>query len=189
MTKGIRDFFNLPQLEDVLKEEGVDVPTGLEPEAEEDDDDDASGIDPGMVARLEAAAKAARSADAAMARMDGLDHGEAMDDITRQTLQHAKDLVDLGFNVDHARAAKFFDVAASMYDKAIKAKTSKRDAQLKTMTLALDARKMDMDERRLRHEMGEQDAIVTPDANVNVVVEDRNAIIKRFLEEKKNKPE
>lgn len=179
MTQGIRDFLNLPPLEDVLREQGVEVPSHYQPDEEEE------LIDPALLTRLEAATNAAKDAATRLAAVDGRDHDDTMDEICRQTLKHAQDLVDLGFNVDHARAANFFNVAATMYDKAISAKVHKRDAQLKAMRMALDQRKMELEERRLSHEMGEHVAV---DANVPtgaVVIEDRNAIIKRFIEEKK----
>lgn len=179
MTQGIRDFLNLPPIEDVMREQGVELP-------EDDIDDMENSVDPAFLSRLEAATLSAKDAANRLAAVDGRDHDETMDEICKQTLKHAQDLVDLGFNVEQTKAAKFFEVAAKMYEKATNAKKIKRDAQLVAMRLALEQRKLDLDEVKMRHDMGEQPAVdaATPNAG-GVVIEDRNAIIKRFIEEKK----
>jgi len=112
--------------------------------------------------------------------VEGSDHANAMDKIHEETLKHAQDMMDLGYNVDMPRQRGIFEIATMMYARAIEAKNSKRDAQLKTMKLALDQRKLDLDEKKLRHEIGEQ----TVNAGVTVTMGDRNEILKRMREHK-----
>src|SRR5206468_2670849 len=95
------------------------------------------------------------------ALIQGQDHSDAMDKVYKETLKHAQDIMDLGFNIDHARAARMFEVASAMYGRAIEAKDKKRDAQLRALKLAMEQQKLELDETRLRHEMGERDTITT----------------------------
>ena len=87
--------------------------------------------------------------------------------------------MDLGFNVDQRSAATIFEKANMLYKTALDAKSSKRDSQLKTMKLMLEKRKLDLEEKRLKHEMG--DVAVDADA---FIVDDRNALIKLMREAK-----
>jgi len=90
----------------------------------------------------------------------------------------------LGFNIDIPRARGIFEVATSMYGQAISAKNSKRDAQLKAMKLALDQRKLDLEEKKIKAQLGEteQNTIVS---EATVIKEDRNELIKRLREQQK----
>lgn len=120
-------------------------------------------------------------------RIEGTDHEVAMDKLYDETLQHAKDLMDMGFNVDLPRARGIFEVATLMYGKALEAKNSKRDAQLKLMKLMLDKRKLDMDERKLLNALGvktiEGDGVKETEG---VVVEDRNSLIEMIRQKMKD---
>lgn len=120
-----------------------------------------------------------------IASWSGDDHGDAMDDLHKEVLQHARDLMTYGFNIDHPRARGIFEIAASMYGHAITAKNSKRDAQLKAIKLALDKRKVDLDEKRTAHVIG-QAVPGAIEADTTILVEDRNELLKRLRE--KNQP-
>jgi hypothetical protein len=67
-----------------------------------------------------------------------------------------------------------------LYSTALKAKETKRDMQLKTMKLMLDSRKLDLEEKRLNHDLGDRpfDAEAT-------IVEDRNELIRMAREQAK----
>ena len=172
MTQGIRDFFALPNMDEVLKTEGPVMP---EPEIE----DDGEMMDPGLVQTV----ALAQQAQARLDMVEGKDHAEAMDTIYKETLKHAQEIMDLGFNVDLPRARGLFEVAGQIYGRAIEAKNSKRDSQLKAMKLALDQRKLDLDERKLNAQLGETEKnTLTGDATV--VREDRNELIRRLREER-----
>jgi hypothetical protein len=86
-----------------------------------------------------------------------------------------------GFNLDHPRARGIFEIAASMYGHAITAKNNKRDAQLKALKLALDNRRVDLEEKRTNHMIGQIEAQATTINDDGVVVADRNEILRQIL--------
>lgn len=167
MTRRLEDTLNLPHLDDLLKETG-DMPDAPEPDAPaEPADNGASPHD--MLNALQVAKNA-------NAMMDGRDHAEAMDKLYVETLRHAQNIVDLGFNVDQARAPRVFEVAAQFYKAAMDAKNSKRDAQLKAMQLMLNQQKLELDKKVA----GKDPSTIEVDA---VVVEDRNELLKRLRDQ------
>lgn len=157
-------MLNLPHLEDLLKN---DLP---ESEVENDVD-----------AKLNDILEQAERAEKRLAMVNGTDHAESMDSLYDEIKKHAQDLMDLGFNIDHARARGIFEVASSMYKNAMDAKNSKRDAELKAMKLALDQKRLELETMRVKHEIG-QGGGDGPIAEA-VVVEDRNELIKRMREQ------
>ena len=169
MTQRIIETLNLPSLEDALREHGL-FPDGPGEMA------DGELPEPDLSNALAMAETAQRRIDL----VEGSDHANAMDKIHEETLKHAQDMMDLGYNVDMPRQRGIFEIATMMYARSIEAKNSKRDAQLKAMKLALDQRKLDLDEKKLRHDIGEQ----TVNAGATVTMGDRNEILKRMREHK-----
>jgi flagellar basal body rod protein FlgB len=170
MTKMIEHTLNLPSMEDILK--------STEPTGDADAELELEFDNAINEAALSSAVALADAADRHLAIQDGDGHSQAMDEIHKETLKTARDLVDLGFNVDQRSAATIFEKANMMYKTALDAKSTKRDMQLKTMKLMLDQRKMELEERRLQHEMGD----VPVDAEATIV-EDRNELIKRIRDQ------
>ena len=127
-------------------------------------------------ASLQAVASMAEHAGTVLALQDGDGHAPAMDQIHKETLKHAQDLMDLGYNVDQRSAATIFEKATMMYKVAQDAKDSKRKYQIEAIKLMQNQKKLDMEERRLQHEMG-QSPIVDAEATI---VEDRNELIRRL---------
>ena len=166
MTKGLDDFLNIPHLEDVLKKDGV-ITKEIETEVLEDE-----AANEHTIANLEAAEKS-------LAMINGQDHSDAMDALYGETLKHAKDIMDLGFNIDHARAARMFEVAGSMYKVALDAKNSKRDAQLKAMELVLKQQRLELEKQIAKGNLNNETV------EGAVLVEDRNELIKRLREQAK----
>lgn len=117
------------------------------------------------------------NAEAALAMVDGRDHADSMDQIYKEVLEHAGSIMDLGWNVDHPRAARVFEVAAAFYKTAIDAKNSKRDAQFKEMKLALEQKKLEMAKTG-------NGPIIENDPSL--IVEDRNELIRQILDQRKN---
>ncbi len=103
---------------------------------------------------------------------NSIDHAKSSDQIYEETMKIAKDLAELGFDLDPARSPRMFEVAAQYFKIALDAKNSKRDQQLKLMKLL-------MDDKKMKHELGER-AIDNADI---VMVEDRNVLLKRLREE------
>ena len=167
MSKSIQDALDLPALEDLLKapRQTDDGEVTDQMVADADDNEEfgvalTDKLNPGSLA--DAGAK---------------DHADKTDDIYEETLQHAKDLMDLGYNVDTRSAGRIFETAAGMFKIALDAKNSKRDAQLKALKLELENRKVDA----LIKGAGNQTVEATGEV---VIIEDRNALIKQMRESK-----
>jgi hypothetical protein len=163
MTRGITNMLNLPSLEDALAK-NTD-PAQPDPKIEEPDD---------STAMLTTALSMMENK---IADAGGEDHSRSMDGLYDEALKHSRDLADLGFNVDHARARGMFEQAANFLKIALDAKNSKRDAQLKALKLVLDQRRVEIEEKRARAELGES---ANNPGEATVVVEDRNDLIRRF---------
>jgi hypothetical protein len=180
MTRGLEEMLNLPSLDDLLKEEAkeknalpVDEASEVEVQVAPEFGEDTNAIDrEGIISKLD---QAQQTVDF----VEGKDHGESMDLIFEETLKHSRDLMDYGYNIDHARARGIFEVATTMYKVALDAKNSKRDAQLKAMKLKLDQQRLEIDRIRLQGEDA-QPATINTHA---VIVEDRNELIKRLREQ------
>lgn len=172
MTRGIEDMLNLPHLDDVLKEQGA------HPRSPDEEIEVEVEIDPGSDPKISATLALAEQAAKKLSMLSGGDHDEAMDELHSEIMKHARDLMDLGFNMDQARARGIFEVAATMYKHAMDAKSTKRDAQLKAMKLALEERRVVIEEKQAGFGSG----VIEAEA---VVVEDRNELIKRLREQAK----
>lgn len=173
MTQGLDNFFNLPPLDEVLKDKGINLHV---PKPKEEEKPVATE------AEIQKAVTALHDLTARMALLEGTDHADAMDELYKEILGHARDLMAYGFNIEQNRARGIFEIAASMYSHAMSAKNSKRDAQLKAMRLALDRHKVDLEEKRTNHAIGQgQAATMTDDGTI--VVEDRNELIRRLREQ------
>ena len=164
MTKMIHHVLGLPEMKDHL----ID-----------DEDESVELSDEENQAALDSTLALAGQAETVLDIQSGDGHAQAMDQIHKDTLKNARDLVDLGFNVDHRSAATIFEKSAMMYKIALDAKDSKRKYQLEARKLLQSERKLALEEIRLKHEMGEQ----TVETESTVVV-DRNDLIKKFREQK-----
>ena len=171
--QGITDMLNLPSLEDVLKEQGIDVNAAPEDHDASPDQQQIAGT----MQRL-------HELNARMAAVEGTEHADSMDELYKEMLGHARELMSYGFNIDHPRARGIFEIAASMYGHAMSAANSKRDQQLKTMRLALDRKKVELEEKRTNHAVGQQAATI--DTDNTIVVEDRNELIRRLRAQTKS---
>lgn len=134
MNKAIDEFFNLPQAENAIID---DEPT-VEVEIPNPDDDEYA------IKLKELEAKI----------IHDLDHSEKMDEIYRETLQHSRDLMDLGHSTDPRSQRGIFEVAINMYKNAIDAKNSKRDAQLDLLKHVVSQQKIELDKMKIRASKG-----------------------------------
>ena len=85
MTKGITDMLNLPSLDEVLKDQGVNVNASV---PEVDDPQITSTI-----AKL-------HDLTARMVMAEGTDHTDTMDALYKEILAHAREMMSYGFNID-----------------------------------------------------------------------------------------
>ena len=183
MTQGIERLLDLPSMEDILREKGA-LPQNMSLEVTEEEQEYENIPDSALMRTVELA----QQAQARLDMVEGKDHADAMDKLYNETLKHAQDLMDLGFNIDVPRARGVFEVATMMYGRSIEAKNSKRDAQLRSMKLALEQRKLDLDEKKLKAQLGE--TITEPktiDGEATVIREDRNELIKRLREKQRER--
>ena len=105
--------------------------------------------------------------------LDELDDKE-LDHLATKAEQAYDDLMDLGMNVEVRYASRIFEVASSMLNNAISAKTAKIDKKLKAVDLQLKKLKIDNDAR------GSGD---DPNNVINgqgYVITDRNELLKKL---------
>lgn len=175
MTKNtkIDDFFNLPHLDDVIKEDApeetaeVVVPPAPEPTLQD-----------GYQAAL-------RILEANMATIAATDHAKSMDALYEETLQHSRDLMDLGFNTDPRSQRGIFEVANTMFKNVIDSKNSKRDAELKMLKIIQDQQKLQFEQLKWKTERGEQTGSADVEEVKATIVEDRNELVRRAREQMK----
>ncbi len=170
MTRGIEDMLGIPHLDDILKAEKI----AFEEEVTRTTTPD---ID------LDQQLTALQEIDENIKTSEGLDHARAMDEVYEETLEHSRNLMDLGFNTDERSRRGIFEIATSMYKNALDAKNSKRDSQLKLMKLIQDQRKQDFEETKWRASRGENLPGSTGTGITATLVEDRNALIRRLRED------
>lgn len=162
MTRGLDKLFGLPSMDDILEE--VDA-TEIE-EVVEEAPLPVPVNDPGN-----------KLISTALEQIS--DHARAMDVIYGDTLKHAVDAADLAYDGDPSKAPRMLEVSAIHYKTAMESKNSKVEATMKMMKLINDSKKLNLDEQRMRHEMG---TVATDKADV-IMVEDRNTLLKRLREE------
>lgn len=168
MSRVIQEAFDLPTLEDLLRApRETDDGEVITDEMVNDSD-----IDDGEVADF-TNSLISGSIKVDPDTVEAKDHADNTDDIFGQTLQHAQDLMDLGYNVDTRSAGRIFETAANMYKIALDAKNSKRDAQLKAQKLKIENEKL---KALLRQQSGGGDVL----EQEAVVMADRNDMIKRL---------
>lgn len=104
MSRSIQESLDLPVLEDLLKSAST---TDAEDEPEVTDD---------MVEDFSGSRELSTSMNSGLIKPEVLDdqqarsHSSSMDTIHRDALQHSKDLMDLGYNVDIRSASKILKV-------------------------------------------------------------------------------
>jgi hypothetical protein len=176
MSKSIQESLDLPVLEDLLK-----ASNSQDSEAEPEITDElAEQFDDQQKLEQVSTALAAGNVngDLVDSRRE-IDHDTSTESIYKEAMQHAKDLMDLGYNVDTRSAGRIFETAGNMLRLALDAKNSKRDAHLKLAKVQIDQRKIALAERMAK---GPQDGDGAIDSE-SVIIEDRNDLIKRMREE------
>jgi hypothetical protein len=106
-----------------------------------------------------------------IAELDSLDEGE-LDKLATKAEEAYDDLMDLGMNVEVRYASRIFEVASSMLNNAINAKTAKLDKKLKAIDLQMKKYKID------RETPGED-----PNDVINgqgYIITDRNELLKKL---------
>ncbi len=159
MSKGILDTLNIKSLEEILAE------TESEEEIEATD---LAPIEPSANPLMDREIK------------HNSEHAQKMDDVYSEALEIARKVADMGMNIDPMKAPRMFEVAGQHLKIAIDASDSKIEAGIKLMKLIQDQKKLELDEMKIRNELGEKD-VIKGDV---VMIEDRNKLIELLRSQK-----
>lgn len=150
MTKRLEDFFNVDTVDD-SEEHTEEQPTTI-----------AIPIQDAITLVTEQLSIAERI-DEALPQVRGLDSDDRdFDDYAKKAMESYDKLMDLGYNMDDRNAGKVFEVASTMMNNAIAAKTAKLDKKLKMIDLQLKAAKLTKDKPE---ESAQADGELTTDRN------------------------
>lgn len=169
MTKKLEDFFNVdpvePDRNDSVTEEQQVLPIAeIVPMSD-------------ALTKIKDQLSVAAKIDEALPQVKGLEtEDRALDDYADQAMEQFARLMDLGFNVDDRNAGKIFEVASTMMNNAITAKTTKLDKKLKMIDLQLKLARLQKD---LSKDEGED--------KPTELSTDRNAILNLINQNLKNK--
>jgi hypothetical protein len=181
MSKSIQDALDLPTLENLLRTSAPGASDmESEPEINEDGEVDTTPQNE-LSAQVGNALASNPLIDEDHAAKEARDHETSMDKMYDETIQHSRDLMDLGYNVDTRSAGRIFETAATMYKIALDSKNSKRKAQLDLMKIYQEQQKIDIVEKNKGG--GDHNG---PIDTGSVIIEDRNEIL-RQLRDQSNK--
>lgn len=117
--------------------------------------------------------------DQALPTVRGLDvEDRDLDEYADRAMESFERLMDLGYNMDDRNAGKVFEVASTMMNNAITAKTAKLDKKLKMIDLQLKAAKL-AQTAKTEDDNGPQ--------GLGDLTTDRNAILNLINQNLKNK--
>ena len=157
MTKKLEELLNLPESQEIIKEEESKSNDVVKAEQQEDFRD---------IAELD-------KITAALPAVKGL--GELADkelnDIADKATTAYDDLMDLGMNVESRYSGRVFEVAGGMLKTALDAKVAKLDKKLKMIDLQLKKEKQDKDSGY------EDSGLVNGEG---YVVTDRNSLLEKL---------
>lgn len=105
---------------------------------------------------------------------------DKLDTIHKDTLKHAEELLDLGFNSDIKSAGKIFDNSANFYKISLDAVNSKQDIILKTQRLSIEQKKMEI---AARIKSGQIKPVGNDVGDKDLVLEDRNELLAKLTAE------
>ena len=166
MTKKLEDFFNVETTESdaedqlpLIAEEPMPIETTM--------------------ALVHEQLTIADRIDQALPTVRGLDvEDRDLDNYAERAMESFERLMDLGYNMDDRNAGKVFEVASTMMNNAISAKTAKLDKKLKMIDLQLKAAKL-AQTAKTEDDNGPQ--------GLGDLTTDRNAILNLISQNLKNK--
>lgn len=108
--------------------------------------------------------------DRALPEVRGLEiEDRALDDYANQAMESYQKLMDLGFNVDDRNAGKIFEVASTMMNNAITAKTTKLEKKLKMVELQLRAARLVQTQKPEEETNNNQELTTDRNAILNII--------------------
>ena len=132
MTKKLEELLNLPESQDIVKEEEKENKKVSKKQEKENKTAlrDISEFD---------------KIAAALPKVEGLGEmgDQELDDIGQRAVTAYEDLMDLGMNVESRYSARIFEVAGNMLKTGLDAKSAKLDKKLKMVDLQLKKQKQD----------------------------------------------
>ena len=132
MTKKLEELLNLPESQDIVKEEEKENKKVSKKQEKENKTAlrDISEFD---------------KIAAALPKVEGLGEmgDQELDDIGQRAVTAYEDLMDLGMNVESRYSASIFEVAGNMLKTGLDAKSAKLDKKLKMVDLQLKKQKQD----------------------------------------------
>ena len=135
MTKKLEELLNLPESQDIVKQEQEKDKKDKKLSKKQQKENDTAMRD---IAEFDKIA-------AALPKVDGLgEMGDSeLDDVGQRAITAYEDLMDLGMNVESRYSARIFEVAGQMLKTSLDAKTAKLDKKLKMVDLQLKKQKQD----------------------------------------------
>jgi len=135
MTKKLEELLNLPESQDIVKEDNKAKQEDKKISKKQQKENETAMRD---IAEFDKIASA-------LPKVDGL--GEMadteLDDVGQRAITAYEDLMDLGMNVESRYASRIFEVAGQMLKTSLDAKTAKLDKKLKMVDLQLKKQKQD----------------------------------------------
>ena len=166
MTKKLEDFFNVESTESDAEDQ---LPLVAEPPQPIET----------TLATVHEQLTIADRIDKALPTVRGLDvEDRDLDEYADRAMESFERLMDLGYNMDDRNAGKVFEVASTMMNNAISAKTAKLDKKLKMIDLQLKAAKL-AQTAKVEDDNGPQ--------GLGELTTDRNAILNLISQNLKNK--
>lgn len=162
MTKKLEEEFNLPPIEEALRDNdhGVEHPTTTDLQTVED------------------AISISEKINSALAEVRGMEaHDAEMDEIAQQAVESYEQLMSLGMNMTDMAAGQVFNNAANMLKIALEAKDSKVNRKLKQIDLMLKKARLDQTDKKSNGVEEVQEATIL----------DRNELLKLIGQQNKSK--
>jgi len=167
MTKKLEELLNLPESQEIVKEDEKNERVKEKQVARD------NAPTENLFRDIDDFDKIAK----ALPQVKGLgDKSDSeLDALAQRATDAYDDLMDLGMNVDPRYSARVFEVASSMLKNAIDAKSSKIDKKLKMIELQLKKQKLDQDGAKNSGE-GESGTI----DGEGYLVTDRNSLLEKI---------
>tara|TARA_Y100001968_G_C19420958_1_gene751711 strand:- start:790 stop:1287 length:498 start_codon:yes stop_codon:yes gene_type:complete len=160
MTKKLEELLNLPESQDIVKEEEQKDKKVSKKQTKENNTAlrDISEFD---------------KIAAALPKVDGLGEmgDQELDDIGQRAVTAYEDLMDLGMNVESRYSARIFEVAGQMLKTGLDAKAEKLNKKLKMVDLQLRKQKQDS--------KGESDGTNLVQGE-GYIISDRNSLLEKL---------
>ena len=160
MTKKLEELLNLPESQDIVKEEEKKDKKVSKKQEKENNTAlrDISEFD---------------KIAAALPKVDGLGEmgDQELDDVGQRAITAYEELMDLGMNVESRYSARIFEVASTMLKTGLDAKTAKLDKKLKMVDLQLKKQKQDS--------KGETDSTNLVQGE-GYIISDRNSLLEKL---------